>query len=75
MLKNEGMDEWYNCFIFVKLLLFGLTGIAAQEGHEECVLWLLQHGADPLQADHCGMFNLKHLNVKFYWKFILFYDI
>ncbi|XP_064076065.1 ankyrin repeat domain-containing protein 50 [Vanessa tameamea] len=29
-------------------------GIAAQEGHEECVLWLLQHGADPLQADHCG---------------------
>ncbi|RVE45602.1 hypothetical protein evm_009715 [Chilo suppressalis] len=31
-----------------------LVSIAAQEGHEECVLWLLQHGADPTQADHCG---------------------
>ncbi|KAG7295536.1 hypothetical protein JYU34_021757 [Plutella xylostella] len=30
------------------------SGIAAQEGHEECVMWLLQYGADPLQADHCG---------------------
>lgn len=48
------------------LLLYGATpdhackqgatglGISAQEGHEECVLILLQFGANPLKADHCG---------------------
>lgn len=30
------------------------AGIVAQEGHEGCVLALLQHGADPAHSDRCG---------------------
>ncbi|XP_026685165.1 ankyrin repeat domain-containing protein 50-like [Diaphorina citri] len=29
-------------------------GIAAQEGHEDCVRLLLHYGADPKHSDHCG---------------------
>lgn len=29
-------------------------GIAAQEGHEACVVALLEHGADPNHSDACG---------------------
>ncbi|CAG9576918.1 unnamed protein product [Danaus chrysippus] len=46
------VSAWQGHTEMVNLLI--KVGIAAQEGHEECVLWLLQHGADPLQADHCG---------------------
>lgn len=36
-----------------------MTGIAAQEGHEECVRLLLAVGADPNHSDHCGRNALK----------------
>lgn len=35
------------------------VGIAAQEGHEECVKLLLAVGADPHHSDHCGRNALK----------------
>lgn len=34
-------------------------GIAAQEGHEACVVALLEHGADPNQSDACGRNALR----------------
>lgn len=36
-----------------------LIGIAAQEGHEECVRLLLAVGADPNHSDHCGRNALR----------------
>lgn len=36
-----------------------VAGIAAQEGHEECVRLLLAVGADPNHSDHCGRNALK----------------
>lgn len=35
------------------------TGIAAQEGHEMCVVALLEHGADPNHSDACGRNALR----------------
>lgn len=35
------------------------TGIAAQEGHEQCVIALLEHGADPNHSDACGRNALR----------------
>lgn len=34
-------------------------GIAAQEGHELCVVALLEHGADPNHSDACGRNALR----------------
>lgn len=34
-------------------------GIAAQEGHELCVVSLLEHGADPNHSDACGRNALR----------------
>lgn len=35
-------------------MIFFSSGIAAQEGHEECVRALLDYGADPSHSDRCG---------------------
>ncbi|XP_030371679.1 ankyrin repeat domain-containing protein 50 isoform X2 [Scaptodrosophila lebanonensis] len=34
-------------------------GISAQEGHEKCVIALLQYGANPYKSDHCGRTPIK----------------
>lgn len=36
-----------------------VVGIAAQEGHELCVVALLEHGADPNHSDACGRNALR----------------
>lgn len=36
-----------------------ISGIAAQEGHELCVVALLEHGADPNHSDSCGRNALR----------------
>lgn len=36
-----------------------VVGIAAQEGHEQCVVALLEHGADPNHSDACGRNALR----------------
>lgn len=41
------------------ILKLTFTGIAAQEGHEECVRLLLSVGANPHHSDHCGRNALK----------------
>lgn len=38
---------------------FMYLGIAAQEGHELCVVALLEHGADPNHSDSCGRNALR----------------
>ncbi|KAJ6636922.1 Ankyrin repeat domain-containing protein 50 [Pseudolycoriella hygida] len=34
-------------------------GISSQEGHEQCVTYLLQYGANPYKSDHCGRTPIK----------------
>lgn len=34
-------------------------GISAQEGHEQCVKFLLDYGANPYKSDHCGRTPIK----------------
>lgn len=54
--------------LFISILAFRIKeqcnidiflGIAAQEGHELCVVALLEHGADPNHSDACGRNALK----------------
>lgn len=39
--------------------MYSFAGIAAQEGHELCVVALLEHGADPNHSDACGRNALR----------------
>lgn len=34
-------------------------GISAQEGHDQCVKFLLEYGANPYKSDHCGRTPIK----------------
>lgn len=34
-------------------------GISSQEGHEKCVMILLEYGANPHHCDHCGRTPIK----------------
>lgn len=41
------------------IIVCTFLGIAAQEGHELCVVALLEHGADPNHSDSCGRNALR----------------
>lgn len=51
--------EPYIYFLYSITNTHTFTGIAAQEGHELCVVALLEHGADPNHSDACGRNALR----------------